>query len=222
MVKCKKLVKISFLLLAILTLTACTTNYDLIINSDQSITEKIYGKVTLKELDNENMQGVNSYLYAIEIATPLINEGDEFNKTIIDKRKYKDFIFTYDYNGNYSKSNALNTCFENIDYEETEDEYKFNISGKFYCMLSKKVTINLISSFGVLENNANKVKGNKYTWIIKDSDNVNISATISKKIPYNGGKKNIFSIIEIVGASIFALLCLVTYFLYKKKNSNNL
>ena len=204
-------------------LSGCTVKYDLTINLDKTLTETISGRVTSEELyQDEDKQDINIYIENLEFATPMIDNEGVYNKSITEESKYKEFVFTYNYNQNYSKSNVLNQCFQNINYEETDNEYVFDLSGQFYCLLSKKVEINLISSYGVLENNADKVKGNKYTWIINNPDDVNIHAIITKDVIYSERDDNLFTIINIVGFSLFAVVLVISIVIYKKKSNDDI
>ena len=213
-----KNVKIIIIFFSLFLLTGCTVKYNLTINSDKTITETITGTVLNTELDNGDNTDLNTYMYAFDIALPLIDGEDTFDKEIVDTEKGKNFTFTYNYKGNYSKSSVLNKCFENYEYKETEDEYIFKLSGKFNCFLANKIEINLISAYGVLENNADKSWNNKYTWIIKNPDDVDIEAVVSKKILYsNKEDDNLLSTFRIVGLCIFAALFIGAMYIYKRR-----
>lgn len=209
------------LCLLMFLLCGCTAKYDLIIDSDDTITERISGTVGLEELDNEGRTDLNTYLYWLDSATPLINEEGEYNKEVVDNENGKDFVYSYTYKNNFSKSNILNTCFKNIDYSETEDSYSFHLYGDFYCLLSDKVEVNLISDYGVINNNADRVDGNKYTWIIKKDKNVDIEATISKNVEAFSvnEKKSILTPYKIITHIIFASLSLALFIIYRKKTN---
>ena len=182
----------------LLILTGCSAKYNLTINSDNTITETITGTVLNTELDNEGNTDLNNYIYAFEIASPLIDEEDTFNKEVVENKKGKDFTFTYTYDGNYSKSSVLNKCFENYEYKETDNEYIFNLSGKFNCFITDKIEVNLISDYVVLENNADK------SW--------------NKKIKYsNREDDNLLSTFRIVGLCIFTALFLGALYVYKRR-----
>lgn len=216
-----KLIKISIIFIIVLFLSGCTAKYDLTINSDGTINECISGRVTNNELDTAGRTDISVYLENLNYVTPLINNEGEFSKKIDEKNNYKDFVFNYNYNGNYSKSNILNNCFENVDFFESEDEYIFNLSGEFYCLFSDKVEINLISAYAVFDSNADKIDGNKHTWIIENSDDVNISAIVSKNIAYSERKgTDILKVFRIIGFIIFAILLAITLFIYLKRKDN--
>ena len=89
-----------------------------------------------------------------------------------------------------------------------------------FIVYSNKIDINVISNYEVLNNNAKKVNGNKYTWTIDNSNNVDIMLTVSKTVKYEEPTKaKMFSTFQIIGFVVFAILTIVTYFLYRKKNS---
>lgn len=219
----KKISKILLICLPIFLLCGCTTKYDLTINNDYTLTEKISGTVSLKELDNSGRTDLNTYLYALDFATPLIEEQGEYQKEITENKDSKDFVYTYTFKNNYSKSTVLNKCFENIEYSETDETYKFHFYGNFYCLLSDKIEVNLISKYAVTKNNADKIDKNKYTWIIKQDKNVDIEATINKNIEsYTSNKDNsIFTPFRVVTVIIFLILILIAFIIYKKRNSEN-
>ncbi len=215
--------RIIILCLFLLILTGCSVKYDLTINRDNTITETISGTVLNVELDNGENTDLNNYLYAFEVASPLIDEDDTFDKKIINNDNYKEFTFTYNYDKNYSKSSVLNKCFENYEYKETEDAYIFRLSGEFNCLYSDEIEVNLISDYVVIDNNADKVLDNKYTWYIDNSDYVNIEAIISKNIVYsNKEDNNLLPVFRIIGLCIFVIILLVALFVYRKKKINNM
>ena len=87
-------------------------------------------------------------------------------------------------------------------------------------MYTDKININVTSNYEVMESNAKKIDGNKYTWIIDNSNNTNITLTVSKTVQYEEPvKAKTFSTFQIIGFIVFAILTIITYFLYKKKNS---
>ena len=81
--------RIIILCLFLLILTGCSVKYDLTINRDNTITETISGTVLNVELDNGENTDLNNYLYAFEVASPLIDEDDTFDKKIINNDNYK-------------------------------------------------------------------------------------------------------------------------------------
>lgn len=213
-----------FLILLPLLLTGCTINYDLVIN-ENNISETITGSVEKSEYEIKDTDtSLNDFYVLInEDVNPVITENDLYKKNIINTDNGIDYKYTYNYKNNYDKSRIINTCFENHIIDETEDYYNIKLSGQFYCLYSDKIYINVTSNYVVLENNADKVDGNKYKWTIDNSDNVNIALTISKSVRYEEPvKAKAISTFQIIGLIIFIVLTIITYFLYKKKNSGKI
>lgn len=210
-----------YLILALLLLSGCSINYNLDIEDDGLFKETITGTVTNKELDDTNSTNVDIYSYSLNTATPLIDNKGQYKKEIIDKNKYKEFKYTYTFDNNYKSSNILNTCFTYVLFDESEDYYNIDLYGPFKCMYSDKINISVTSKYAITDNNADKVNKNTYTWTIKDKDNANIHLEVNKKIEYKeSNKKYVFTSIRIVSFIILLILSAVTYYLYKKRESD--
>lgn len=215
--------KILIILLPLL-LMGCTVNYNLTFNSN-SVNEVITGSVRKDEYEIKDTDtGLNDFYILInEDTKALINDDELYKKNIITTDGAIDYEYTYNYKRNYDKSRIINSCFENHLVSETDDYYKIDLSGEFYCLYSNKININVTSNYEVLDSNASEIDGNKYKWVIDSSDNVNISMTVSKKIEYvEPTRAKTMSTFQLVGLIIFVVLSVITYFLYKKKNSDKI
>ena len=81
--------------------------------------------------------------------------------------------------------------------------------------------MNITSAYAIIDSNADKVVGNTYTWILKNNK-ADISFTIAKDVVYEEGEYQFsFGAFKIVGAIVLIVLSIITYILYKKKNSND-
>lgn len=213
--------KIFLFLLPILLLTGCTVNYNLTIN-ENSIVETISGTAyksdyEIKETDTD----INLFYTLInDDVTSLIDGSDLYTKDIENNNNGIDYNYTYNYKKNFDKSRIINTCFENHYIDETDEYYSIKLSGEFYCLYADKININVTSNYEVIDNNAKSIDGNKYKWVIDKSNNVDISLTVSKNVRYEEPvKAKLFSTFQIVGLIVFAVLVIITYILYKRKNS---
>ena len=218
--------KLFLIIPLLILLSGCTVNYNLNIDKN-SITENITGTVTNEEItpEVEGRTDVNpKYYYLYLNDSALITDSNEkYTKEITDINNGKSFKFNYTYKGNYDKSVVISNCFENHVVEETDTYYRIELSGKFSCLYSDKIDINVTSNYEVLDNNAKKVDGNKYTWTIDNPDNVNILLTVSKTVKYETPTKaKAFSTFQIVGLIVFVILTIITYILYKRKNSGKI
>lgn len=213
--------RIIVVLISLLLLTGCTIDYNLVIDKD-SIKETITGTAYKEEYEvREEDSGLNLfYTYINDDINPLISGDGLYTKDINEIDNGINYKYDFIYKNNYDKSKIINSCFENSNVKETDTYYSIELSGEFYCLYSDKININVISNYVVLENNAKEVNGNKYSWVIDDSSNVNIFLNISKEIKYEEPSKTKFiSTFQLVGLIIFAVLTGITYFLYRKKNS---
>lgn len=217
------MIKKLFFLVSLIFLSGCTINYNLNIDKDNLI-EDISGTVTDDEIipEVEGKSDVNpKYYYLYLDDSALISDNNEkYIKNITDIENGKKFNFNYTYKNNYDKSKIINSCFEKHMVNETDTYYSIELKGEFYCLYSDRIDVNVISNYVVLENNAKEVNGNKYSWVIDNSNNVNISLTISKEVKYEEPSKTKFiSTFQLIGLIIFVVLTGITYFLYRKKNS---
>ena len=213
--------KIIVVLISLLLLTGCTIDYNLVIDKD-SIKETITGIAYKEEYEvREEDSSLNLfYTYINDDINPLISSDGLYTKEIKEIDNGINYKYDFIYKNNYDKSKIINSCFENSNVKETDTYYSIELSGEFYCLYSDKININVISNYVVLENNAKEVNGNKYSWVIDDSSNVNISLNISKEVKYEEPSKTKFiSTFQLVGLIIFVVLTGITYFLYRKKNS---
>ncbi len=217
-------IKIVVVFVVLLLLTGCTINYDLTIN-ENSIDEKISGNVNKSEYQlSDEDTSPNLFYTLINGDVPALVVGDDLYKKDISELEDKlNYNYSYTYNNNFDKSRIINSCFENHIISETDKYYHIELSGKFYCLYSDKININVTSNYEVIDNNADKINGNKYVWTIDNSNGVDILLTISKEEKYEEPvKAKMFSTFQIVGLIVFALLTIITYILYKRKNSGKI
>lgn len=213
--------KILLIMLTMLFLTGCTVNYNLEIDGD-NLNEVITGNVTKKEYEVKETDNGENLIYALfnNDQNALFDEESPYLRTLEDKGKTIDYNFSYLYNYNFDRSTIINTCFEYHMVDETEDYYYIKLSGKFYCMYSDKININVTSNNAVLENNAMKVDGNVYSWVIKKDKDADILLNVSKKMKHSNNKLKVMNTFQIIGLVVLVVLCIITIFLYKKKNRN--
>lgn len=215
--------KILLITVTMLFLTGCTVNYNLEIDGD-NLNEVITGNVTKEEYEVKETDNGENLIYDLfnNDQDALFDEESPYLRTLEDKGKTINYNFSYLYNYNFDRSTIINTCFEYHMIDETEDYYYIKLSGRFYCMYSDKININVTSNNAVLENNAMKVDGNVYSWVIKKDKDVDILLNVSKKMKHsNNDKLKVMNTFQIIGLVVLVVLCIITIFLYKKKNSND-
>ncbi len=215
--------KILLLITFLFILTGCTINYEIKINKDD-INEMITGTVTKEESDIDPEETSLNLFYTLVNfeQSALFNADSFYDKKITEKDNYLEYNANYTYINNFKDSNIINTCFEKHEINETDDFYDIHLSGNFYCLFSKKININVTSNMAVLENNADSVNKNTYSWVIDDSKDVDILLTASKNIEaFNAKEESVFSVYKIITFILLIILIIASLIIYKKRNSEN-
>lgn len=226
----KKLIILSMILL----FSGCTVNYKLTINSDLSANEE----VVASELSNRlklntglNEKEAVNYLYEMfdrkELNTK-INYRTKNSKVEATVTGYHDNIDDY-------VSNFTSDIFKEANLEKQDDIYtlSFDQTNKISKQESRsliydKVNVKIVLPFKVIENNADKVKGNEYSWTLnKDEDLRKISIKFdsksvkdSKKLKIGNTVFNIkYSVIAFVGLILAIGIIITVVFINNKKNN---
>lgn len=220
--------KIIFIFLCLFILTGCTSIYELKIEGNEfneSITTYIYQGD--REYDMSLLEGTLDYGDRIEAfvnsdSYPFFENYDfVYNKSVEKIENYEKVELKYKYTAEqFKKSNAINLCFHNFNFNEEEDKYIIDLSGYFYCLYNNEsLDIIIETKNEVFENNANEVDGNKYIWHINQENykDVDIKINMSNKksnVVLNSTKMIIVLILIMVTTVIFALI------IKKRKESN--
>ena len=216
--KIKKII----LLLLLFTLVGCTSEYNLKI-SDEKFEEKFitniypndtkYLKVEGIEDDDKVSAFINNDQY------PIYNNYDIiYDKEVTEKDGYQQVSLKYDYKPEeFKDSHVLNLCFEDVTYKNTDTYFSFNLKGDFYCLYTEQIDINITTDNKVVENNADSVKGNTYTWHISRNDDNNKSIQIKIKKGDTVVAKTSKIIFFVI---IFILIISAFIFIHKKKKRN--
>lgn len=164
--------KIIILITFIFLLTGCEVNYNLNITED-NITEKIEGTYEINTCEHECDSPVGQIL-DMEI-TPLLNNADNLVNKYTENSEIEDnygtitkeYKFTHK---NYGDSYLLNTCFKNKNYENKDGYIFIKVSDFSGCYMSSDVNINITTDLKVLDNNADYITNNTYTWKIDENN----------------------------------------------------
>ena len=212
----KKLIPI--LVIFVFILSGCTSEYNLEISNS-----KVKENIKIEILDADIPKAVPGIEVELnDRITPFI-ENDQYpifnNKDIKYKKKVTkvgdltkvNLSYTYSHN-QFRNSNTFKTCFEKASFSKTRQGYDLDLSGSFYCLYGDSIKINIKTNNVVLGNNADKVSGNVYTWVINDENvkDVDIHLSLSKKT------KTVTTIIYVVVSAIFLALAIFAYRFYKK------
>ena len=234
----RNLIKTICLLFVLLVLTGCNAEYNLDI-SDNKIVEStnIYAEESDLDIIDEdgfaidnpfsNVDDFIDYNYSIDYRAFNYNFNNESN---YEKAKINDsngqginLRYTYDFE-NFENSYFLNKYFSENSYTINDrfiiiDLNDFN--GVYYLNSGNSLNnlaINIKTNLKVLENNADSVNGNVYTWNI-DSENA------SEKKVYIKIKKKFNYMSIIIGISVvFSLgliIALIVFYIRRKNIESN-
>ena len=229
-----KRIKIFVFFCLIFILTGCSVEYNLTINEDDTISEKVVAS------ENTNRMESSTRLKGKQAVNYLFNmfKRDNENITISSKET-----------GNITYATATNSLKNLDEYSQkfTSDVFKtvdiekkdgiitivFNQSEKLGGDSSKEliyddIKVNISIPYKVLENNADVVKGNTYTWNIKkDGKLKNIKISYDDKSKYdsinlkiNDKTYNINYGLLVIGVIILSILIIIFIVYFKNKKNN--
>lgn len=209
--------KLLILIAIIFLVTGCTTEYNFVID-DTSIKEEIVSSIPNEDIPSETEKEIE----LDDEITPFIkkdqfpfeDEHSKYNKKVYKKEDKTLVKLTYDYTYDEFTRSKTYSCFKKHKISNNNGALDIEFSGKFSCLKGDNVTINIFTDKIVNETNADKVDGNKYTWIINEDnvDNTSIILKTNENIEVNS--LLIFIIIFIFASLI---LTLIMYFNSNKK-----
>lgn len=205
-------------------LTGCSIQYNLNIN-EKTINENFnIVDEELTDTDNTNK------MIEEELAIPRPSIRGEYDnpysmvevegvsyykKNVINNNSSKGINYLFDFNfSDFSNSAAFRTCYQEINIENKDLIFSLSTSPKFFCYeifeQLDTVSVNITTKYKVISNNADTVKGNKYTWIItKDNANnkpINIKVKLEKDSIIDYNLLFIFGTIGIIAIIIILIV----------------
>ena len=230
-----KNIKKIFIISLIFILTGCSVEYDLTINEDYSISEKVVAQEKTKKMESlTKSKGDNAvnYLYNMfkrNNITPTINTVTDISNTYTT-------VFTSHDDINEYASNFKSDIFKKVDVEKKNNIVTFTANQTIplgnnsnYSLIYDDLTIKINIPFKVIEHNADSVVGNNYIWKIDKNNKIkNIKVTYnegSKKnsinINVNNKTYNIsYAIIIISGIILTVAIIIVIVVINNKKNNS--
>lgn len=226
--------KIILLILVTLLFSGCSVNYNLYINEDLSVNEKIIAtensnSLRIKTGDTSKVAANSFYeLYKIDgvkYSFSTVEKGDNItgttSTTFKSLEEYEEYFKSDIFNEtNISKKDSYIT----IDYKQDVPLSEYSSRSLIY----DSIEVNIEVPFKVIENNADSVDGNKYTWNIeKDGKLKNIKMTFDtnetinyKKIDFGFFEINVrYSVLLVVGIVLVLLIITLIIYLNNKKNN---
>lgn len=229
-----KKIKIFIFLCSILLLSGCSVEYNLTLNDDLTVSEKVVATERTKRMEaltkQKGEQAVN-YLYNMfkrdDENITLTSREDDYNTYATAITSYEDIN---DYASKFSSDvfNNVNVTKDGniITFSTTQKELLSSDTN--YSLLYDDITVNVTIPFEVTSNNADKVTGNTYTWNIKKNTDYKTIEFAYKEgnkedqvnINVNDETYNIqYGVIIVIGLVI--IIGSIVLFVYIKNKKNN-
>ena len=221
--------KFILFILCFFLVTGCDVKYDLTIDNntfDETVTMSFLKSQTTYD-------DVSIYL---ENKTPISysSSGIYYDSKIEENDNYYDLIYNYKHDfDEFRQSYFVTSCYPNFSVQSNDKQIVLSSGSQFMCFAgddglnADSVEINITTKLKVLDNNADEVNGNTYTWRIDNSnyENKPIEMTIEKAfqiedvVPQSEASYLTFI---IVAAIVLVALIIVVFVRHKAKKNNNI
>ena len=234
-----KIKKILLMFILILLLSGCSVEYNVSLENDSfkesgSLIEKKENKDNVSKNGFSFEEQIN---YTYQSMHDVLN-GQEMEKTQsfelkkIDTDKEIGLTYSNELKQNkYYLSPIIRQCYDNVSVKNSNNNIKISTGNYFKCFdyyeLLNNVTVNFTTNYKVVNNNADEIKDNTYTWFINKNNfkNKEISIEIDKsEISYNtllDEKESNALIVFLIGLVLTVIFVFGFYTYYKVKFSNN-
>ena len=225
----KKIIFFSF----ILFLTGCSVDYKLTINKDSTINEKVVAKENTNRMKSKtNLDEKQS----VTFLTNIYNRNKLDIKTSTKSDNYNTEVtafLSYDsiekYRDNFS-SDVIKKVKVNRDGDIVTLIAKQNVkldSNASRSLIYDDITVQIEVPFVVIDNNADQVDGNIYTWYIKKDKDVKTirikykDKEIKNSIKINVKNKDINIKYEVIFSAVIVLFLGFIFIILNYKNKKN-
>ena len=199
-----KKIKFLFIIIFVLFLTGCSSNYDLFLDID-SIDEKLTINMS-KEEYMENYDTIASNKSVFD------DNSTFYNTEVIDNVDNYLVTYSHSYSHNdYFNSLNMNSCFNEIKHDINGSIETISLTG-FKCLQGDNLRVIVDSKYKIYNSSAHMINGNKNIWDINYDNKDNI--TISFMIDYN---KTYFNKDIVLSIFLIAVLIFLITILFKKK-----
>ncbi len=220
--------KLFLLIICLFLITGCDVKYDLVIDNDN-----FRENVTMSFLKSQtNYDDVSIYL---SNRTPISNNADEtrfYDSKIEEDNSYYNLIYDCNHDINtIRQSYFISNCYPNFSIQSSDDKITLSSGTDFRCingddaLQSDSVEINITTKLKVLDNNADVVNGNTYTWNI-DKNNYqskSLDMVLQKSFDLNEivVQNEASYLTGIIAVVIIVVLLIIFIFVKFKQRKNN-
>ena len=215
------------LLFVVFFITGCTAEYNLNVDGDT-----IKEDVVVSFLRNEINKDALDY-YVSNPNNVYFNDGNTYYSAKLiedDDNYYLNYNYKHQYE-NFTNSLFARKCYDDVEIVSNDDNIILSTSDEFNCInmddgfYLDSAKINITTDLKVLENNADRVKGNTYTWNVNDTNYTN--KPIKLVLQKNTNVKNVLSknnqifLILIVIIIILLIILMIGILIRNKARKNN-
>ncbi len=223
--------RLLFIICFVFLLTGCDVDYNITINNDEVFDEKI-----VLSFPKSNMRQNDLLIYQ-QNKTPISVIPDEtkfYNSEIVNSNSSYDLVYTYEHDIDSVKSAYfIYNCYPQMSIVNNDEEVVINSGDGFACfkgddgLKADSVKINITTELNVINNNADEVVGNVYTWYINDSNyqNKTVEITLEKAfqiedvLPQSEASYLTFIIVAVI---VLVALIIILFVKHKAKKNNNI
>lgn len=230
----RKNIKLLILLAFVFLVSGCSVKYNLTINEDSSINEEVIASENTNRLEAKTrLKGEQAFNYLYNMFK---RHDEDINTNYSTKNAitygtarviHKDI---YDFASKFSSD-----IFERVEVLKNDDEITITTtqkdklgSGSVTSYVYDDIEINISIPFKVIENNADSISKNTYTWNIKKNEKEKIIKIVYRdnefpnqaNIKINNNKYNLKYEYFIIGGIVLIILSIVIYVFIKGKKNN--
>lgn len=173
-----KYFKFTICIVLLLFITGCSVKYDLNINDDKSVSEKVEAsEITNRMQSLTGLKGKQAVEYLYDMFKRDNLEID-YSTRESGNSTYATFFATHNSIEDFAK-NFSSDVFDNVILEKNDNIVRFICiqknrltSNSSSSLVYDDITINVNIPFEVTYNNADSVSGNTYTWNLKKDDDL--------------------------------------------------
>lgn len=214
--------KIVLLIVILLSLTGCSFEYNMKIDTNTISEENI---VYIPNTDKNDIKQEVEKL--VSRYTGPTNSLGMYKQSVIEDNNNFGMSYkkNYDTLNDYNNSLSFSICYDNYKLIKEKDKIVISTSKRFNCFNKYSelddVTINIDSSLEVESSNADEVNGNIYTWNINKSnaDNKPVNIVLKPNTEQKEKQRQLSVVLLVIAA--FILLGIIVFLIRSKGKRKN-
>lgn len=222
-----KIRKIVLLAMLSFILTGCEVTYNLTVKKDLMIESADF----IYEKNDTNEAIVDDYIKNNTMAYYDMDSRRTFyyeSQKILNEKNVG-LRLNYEYNSDkLQNSSLLDRCYYKKSIVKTNDYILISTDGKATCFYTDdnknidKLTINIKTDLEVVENNADKVSNNTYTWYIDEDNYKNKPVNIKINLAESGINDTTKTILIIISVVLAISIIFVLFIKHRNKKNNKI